>query len=67
MIRGIIIAEAVLVFVFIINMILYLVTNTEFFLINAVVVFILLFALGVWMHAALELKFIEFLVSGGLG
>lgn len=67
MIRGIVIAEVALVFVFLINVVLYLITNTEFFLINAGVVFILLFALGIWMHAALELKFIEFLVSGGLG
>lgn len=65
--NGLIIAEIVLVCVFVLNVILYLITDTEFFITVAVMAFIMMFVLGMIIHLALNVKFIEFLGSGGLG
>jgi hypothetical protein len=65
--NGLIIAEIVLVCVFLLNVIMYLITDTEFFVTVAVMAFIMMFVLGMIIHLALNVKFIEFLGSGGLG
>lgn len=65
--NGLIIVEIGLVCIFMLNVIMYLITGTEFFATNAAVVFILIFVLGMIIHLALNVKFIEFLGSGGLG
>ena len=65
--NGLIIVEIGLVCVFMLNVIMYLLTGTEFFATNAAVVFILIFIVGMIIHLVLNVKFIEFLGSGGLG
>ena len=65
--NGLIITEIVLVCVFLLNVIMYLITNAEFFVTIAVATFIGIFVLGMIIHLVLNVKFIEFLGSGGLG